>query len=194
MNIKGGNKMKKKWLIGTLGAALVFGGAFAVSAAKNDDGNAVNPTTKNEKTFLSTDEIKKIALQEVNGVLEDIELEKESGKAVYEVDIEKDDRDYDVYMDAYSGEIYSVDRDDDHDDDDDRANRSNGEQNQKSIISQADAAAIAEKAVNGRMVEIEKDEDDGFIKYEVELKTDRGETEVEIDASTGKVLDVEYDD
>ena len=81
--------MKKKLLIGTLGAALVFRGAFAVSAAKNDDGNAANLTTKNEKTFLSTDEVKKIALQEVDGVLEGIELEKESGKAVYEVDIEK---------------------------------------------------------------------------------------------------------
>ena len=44
------------------------------------------------------------------------------------------------------------------------------------------------------MVEIEKDEDDGLIKYEVELNTDRGEAEVEIDASTGKVLDVEWVD
>ena len=64
----------------------------------------------------------------------------------------------------------------------------------KNIISQADAIAIAEKAVNGKVVEIEKDKDDGLIKYEVELKTDRGEAEVEIDASTGKVLDVEWDD
>jgi len=83
-----------------------------------------------------------------------------------------------------------------HDDnnDDDHANLSNGNQNQNSIISQTGATAIAEKAVNGRMVEIEKDEDDGLIKYELELKTDRGEAEVEIDASTGKVLEVEWDD
>jgi uncharacterized membrane protein YkoI len=44
------------------------------------------------------------------------------------------------------------------------------------------------------VIEITKDEDDGFIKYEIELKTDRGEAEVEIHASTGKVLDVEWDD
>ena len=43
-------------------------------------------------------------------------------------------------------------------------------------------------------MEIDKDEDDGIIKYELELNTDRGEAEVEIDASTGKVLDVEWDD
>ena len=127
--------------------------------------------------------------------MEDIELENESNKAVYEVDIEKDDIDYDLYIDAYSGEIYSVDRDDHNDDDDfDDDNLSNSNQNSKNIISQADATAIAEKAVNGKVFEIEKDEDDGLIKYEVELKTDRGEAEVEIDASTGKVLDVEWDD
>ena len=183
--------MKKKMVIGTLSAALVFGGAFAVGASNNDDGSKVDAKANNTKTFLSIDEVKKIALQEVNGVVEEIELEKESNKAVYEVDIEKDDIDYDLYIDAYSGEIYSVDRDDHNDDDDiDDNNLSNN----KNTISQADATAIAEKAVNGKVVEIEKDEDDGLIKYEVELKTDRGEAEVEIDASTGKVLDVEWDD
>ena len=66
--------------------------------------------------------------------------------------------------------------------------------NNKNIISQADAIAIAEKAANGKVVEIELDEDDGLLKYDVELRTDRGEAEVEIDASTGNVLEVELDD
>ena len=86
--------MKKKMLIGTLSAALVFGGAFAVGASNNDDVSKTNKT-KDEKTFLSTDEVKKIALQEVDGVVEEIELEKQADKSVYEVDIEKDDIDYD---------------------------------------------------------------------------------------------------
>ena len=94
-----------------------------------------------------------------------------------------------LHIDAYSGEIYTIDRDNDDDN-----NHSHNGQNNQNIISQADAIAIAEKAVNGKVVEIEKDEDDGLIKYEVELKTDRGEAEVEIDASTGKVLEVELDD
>ena len=183
--------MKKKMVIGTLSAALVLGGAIAVGASNNADGSKVDAQANNAKTFLALDEVKKIALQEVDGVVEEIELEKESNKAVYEVDIEKDDIDYDLYIDAYSGEIYSVDRDDHNDDDD--INDTNLSNN-KNTISQADATAIAEKAVNGKVIEIEKDEDDGLIKYEVELKTDRGEAEVEIDASTGKVLNVEWDD
>ncbi len=182
--------MKKKLLIGTLGAALVFGGAFAVGAAKNDDGRPVEQS-KTERTLLSVDEVKNIALQEVNGVIEEIELESRSGNKVYEVEIEKDEVDYDLTIDAYSGEVYTINGDDDDDDD---ITRSNPTQNKQDIISQADAAAIAEKTVNGKVIEIERDSDDGVIKYEVELKTDRGEAEVEIDAATGKVLEVEWDD
>ena len=48
--------------------------------------------------------LKKIALQKVDGVVEEIELEKEANTAVYEVDIEKDNIDYDLHIDAYSGE------------------------------------------------------------------------------------------
>ena len=118
MKLKEEYEMKKKMVIGTLSAALVFGGAFAVGASNNDDVSKVDAKANNAKTFLSLDEVKKIALQEVDGVVEEIELENESNKAVYEVDIEKDDIDYDLYIDAYSGEIYSVDRDDHNDDDD----------------------------------------------------------------------------
>ena len=176
--------MKKKMIIGTLSAVFVLGGAFAVGASNNDDGTKVEAKANNTKTILGYDEVKKIALQKVDGVVEEIELEREANTAVYEVDIEKDDIDYDLHIDAYSGEVYSVDRDDDDDD---------NFSNYKNVISQADAIAIAEKAANGKVVEIELDEDDGLLKYEVELRTDRGEAEVEIDASTGNVLEVELD-
>ena len=58
--------MKKKMVIGTLSAALVFGGAFAV---RRDQimMMEVRWMLKQiiEKIFLSIDEVKKIALQEV---------------------------------------------------------------------------------------------------------------------------------
>ena len=177
--------MKKKMIIGTLSAALLFGGAFAVGASNIDDGKKVDNKTNDVKTVLSTEEVKKIALQEIAGTVEEIELERKSDKVVYGVEVEKDNFDYDLYIDAYSGEIYTINHDDDH------ISPLNNKQN---MISQADATTIAEKEVNGKVVEIERDEDDGFYKYEVELRTDRGEVEVEIDAVTGKVLEVEWDD
>ena len=177
--------MKKKMIIGTLSAVFVLGGAFAVGASNNDDGTKVEAKANNAKTILGYDEVKKIALQKVDGVVEEIELEREANTAVYEVDIEKDDIDYDLHIDAYSGEVYSVDRDDEV--------MMMIFSNYKNVISQADAIAIAEKAANGKVVEIELDEDDGLLKYEVEFRTDRGEAEVEIDATTGNVLEVELD-
>lgn len=179
--------MKKKILIGALGAAVLFGGAFVVSATNNDDFVKTVEQTKNTKALLSVNEAEKIALQQVNGIVESIELERKSNKLMYEVEVEKADQDYDVYIDAYTGEIYAIDRDDDFDDDVYTTS------NQK-IISKEEAIAIAEKKVNGKAVEIDRDEDDGFIKYEIELKTSRGEAEVEIDALTGNVLEVEWDD
>src|SRR4051812_24397567 len=108
--------MKRKVLIGAVGAALLFGGTLAVSAGKKDDINGADIAAKNGKTFLSTNEVEKIALQEVNGVVEEIELDSKADKVIYEVEVEKDDIDYDLEIDAYTGEIYSVERDDDHDD------------------------------------------------------------------------------
>src|SRR4051794_28676020 len=107
MKLKEEIEMKKKMVIGTLSAALVFGGAFAVGASNNDDTSKVDAKANNAKTFLTLDEIKKVSLQEIDGVVEEIELENEleneSNKAVYEVDIEKDDIDYNLYIDAYFG-------------------------------------------------------------------------------------------
>jgi uncharacterized membrane protein YkoI len=187
MKLKEEMNMKKKMVMGALSAVLVLGGAFAVGATNNDSGSKGEVKANAAKTILGYDEVKKIALQKVDGVVEEVELEREANTAVYEVDIEKDHIDYDLHIDAYSGEVYSVDRDDDGDDDDNFSNYEN-------VISQDDAIAIAEKAANGKVVEIELDEDDGFLKYEVELRTDRGEAEVEIDATTGNVLEVELDD
>ena len=83
--------MKKKMMIGALSAVFVLGGAFAVGASNNDGGNKVEAKVNQAKTILSYDEVKKIALQEVDGVIEDIELERKANTAVYEVEIEKDD-------------------------------------------------------------------------------------------------------
>jgi uncharacterized membrane protein YkoI len=193
--------MKRKVLIGTLASALVLGGAFAVGATNNDGSNSVEGINQSENEMITIEEAKKTALKEVDGKVESIELERKRDKMLYEVEIEKDHRDYDVYIDASTGKLYSVHQDDDFDDDSDDYEKvdpstinGNATETNEGTISQTEAVKIAEKAVNGKMYEIEKDEDDGFFKYEVELKTDHGEAEVEIDAVTGKVLEVEFND
>jgi uncharacterized membrane protein YkoI len=229
-------KMKRKVLIGTVVSALVLGGAFVVGASNNDDSNSSKSITSNSLNSISNsgnekisiEEAETIALKEVKGVVDSVELKQKSDKVFYKVEVEKDDLEYDVYIEAFTGKVTSVNQDDQYDDDfdddqyDDDKNDdkyddnsdddlvgddddSNLKQDDSSsvnanntqinnTISQAQAIKIAEEAVNGKMTEIDKDQDDGLLQYEVELRTDRGKAEVDVDSNTGKVLKVEFDD
>ncbi len=224
--------MKRKVLIGTVVTALVLGGAFIVGASNNDDSNplraasdhSLNNTNKIDNEKITIEEAKTIALKEVNGEVESIELEQKPDKLLYKVKIAKDNVEYDVYIEASTGKVSSVNQDDNNDDDkfddhsaDDKYDDNNdddivGDDDGSNIkqkdssavnaintqinetISQDQAIKIAEEAVNGKMTEIKKDQDDGILQYEVELGTDRGKAEVDVDVTTGKVLKVEFDD
>jgi uncharacterized membrane protein YkoI len=60
--------------------------------------------------------------------------------------------------------------------------------------SEADARMAALRAFPGaRITEIDLDEEDGFLVYEVDLTLDRAEYELLIDAGTGRVLCSERD-
>ena len=225
-------KMKRKVLIGTVVTALVLGGAFIVGASNNDDSNplraasdhSLNNTNKIDNEKITIEEAKTIALKEVNGGVESIELEQKLDKLLYKVKIAKDNVEYDVYIEASTGKVSSVNQDDNNDDDkfddhsaDDKYDDNNdddivGDDDDSNMkqkdssavnaintqinetISQDQAIKIAEEAVNGKMTEIKKDQDDGILQYEVELGTDRGKAEVDVDVTTGKVLKVEFDD
>ena len=62
------------------------------------------------------------------------------------------------------------------------------------LITREDAIKIAEKAVNGKAYSFEKDEDDGRIEYEIELITDSGEVEIEMNARSGEIIEIDHDD
>ena len=48
--------------------------------------------------------------------------------------------------------------------------------------------------MNGKVVEINRDDDNGLVIYEIELKTSKGEVELELNAVSGKVLKIEDED
>ena len=147
--------MKRKVLIGSLASVFVLGGAFAVGATNNDGSNSVEGTNQSENKIITIEEAEKAALKEVAGKVENIELlERKRDQMMYEVEVEKDHIDYDVYIDAHTGELYSVNQEDDFDDDDSVASKSdddstvngNSRQTNEGTISQAEAINIAEKA------------------------------------------------
>jgi uncharacterized membrane protein YkoI len=176
--------MKNKLLIGGIVAALLAGGGVAASAAKKEP----------MKEMITAQKAEEIALTKAEGIVESVELENRLGQRYFDVDIENGHTDYDIHIDAYNGKVLSVkeniDLDDDWNDDSDQALKTTN----KNLLSSEKAIEIAEKAVNGKVIEMDKDEDDGRMIYEFELKTNKGKVDLELDAVTGDVLSMEYDD
>lgn len=185
---------------GLVAAGVLLGGTSIVGASMNESQEPVviNETkqsdvekiknTEEAHRFISVDEAKEIALSEHDGYVEDIELETDDGYAYYEVEIENGEEDYDIYIEAYTGEVLSVDGDED---DFEYENKNKALEN---IISAEQAKQIALDTFGGKVVELDLDEDDGRYEYEIELKTKHGEAEMTIDAVTGDILEQELDD
>ncbi|MBU8767962.1 PepSY domain-containing protein [Cytobacillus oceanisediminis] len=183
--------MNKKFAVISLTGALLLGGAVAAGAADTNGKGSNGSKKEAAQDMITVEEAKKIALSEAEGRVESIELERANGKQYYEIDIENGKEDFDIKVHALDGEVISINKERNDDNDDDQSEK---EVNRENVISEQKAIEIAEKEVNGTMKEIEIDEDDGQILYEVELQTNKGEADVDIDAETGKVLKVELDD
>ncbi|MBU5672230.1 PepSY domain-containing protein [Paenibacillus brevis] len=186
---------KKSWMLG-VGLAVALAGTSAVVAAEA------------ATAYIGKEKAKQIALTEAPGKVTDVDLERKRSVTYYEVEIDRQDsgREVDVHVEAVTGKVLKVE----NDADDDRkiaaeattatAATGNGTDTaSKSAtsaksITKEQAVTLAGQAVKGEVLSVETDWDDGDKEYEVTLKTASGFAEVEISASTGKVLDIDYDD
>ncbi|SDH73228.1 Uncharacterized membrane protein YkoI [Alteribacillus persepolensis] len=157
---------------------------------------------------LNVEEAKQQIQTQYPGEVTEIERERENGKDVYEMEIVGEEYKYELKLDAASGDVLKLDekekirtskqRETDQNSQNetsstDDANESSSLQS-RFAISIEEAKQIALNEVGGTIDEIERDEDDGMFYYEVELHTERGEAEVEVDAQTGEIIVISYDD
>jgi uncharacterized membrane protein YkoI len=176
---------KKTWII-----------AVAVVAALGVTGTVAAQSVGG---MIGKDKAREIALQTVDGTVDDVELEYKNGLIYYEVDIDRlkhADDEVEVRVDAKTGKVLAVVEDDDRDLDLDRVGQTSEVSNDtvnKTFITAEQARQIAVKTVDGTVIEVDRDIENGVPVYEVELRTSTGEDEVEIDAASGKVLSVEHD-
>jgi uncharacterized membrane protein YkoI len=98
---------------------------------------------------------------------QEIELETEHGQTFYKVE---------------------------NDDDDDDNNSSSTQSTNTSTISVEEAAKIATNEVNGKITEVEKEMEHGRLEYKFEIQSDRGEVDIRVDAESGKITRVKFDD
>ncbi|KAA0955802.1 hypothetical protein FQ087_14530 [Sporosarcina sp. ANT_H38] len=174
--------MKKWMMIPALAGVLVIGGVAIV-------GNAGQSLAATPKGLLTMEEAKAIAIKSVGGTVTEIELDREISGDIYEVEIKSDGFEYDLDIDAKTGEVLRTDKDrNDDDDDDDKVIVPDGK-----FITEKAAVKIAMKQAKGTVTEVKLDEDDGRVIYEIEIQDDKYDYDFDIDAISGEVLKFEKD-
>ncbi|MES2501484.1 MAG: PepSY domain-containing protein [Pseudomonadota bacterium] len=129
----------------------------------------------------------KAALTAHEGKIVKLELKSENKKPMYEFDIESaDGTAWDVECDVASGKIIEVEQEVKADDAKFKA---------LAKVSEADAKATALAAHPGTIVETEYElEPDGKASFEFDiLEADKEEIKVEVDATTGKIVEKSYE-
>lgn len=165
----------------SLGTTLIAASLFANQAMA--DHETIKP-----KAYDSLGKCVKAALSKHEGKIVKTEFKSENKKGVYEFDIESaDGTAWDIECDAKSGKITEVEQEVKADDAKFKA---------LAKVSEADAKATALAAHPGTVVETEYElEADGKASYEFDiLEADKEEIKVEVDATTGKIVEVSYEE
>jgi len=176
--------MKEWMMIPALAGVLVIGGVAMA-------GNAGHSFAATPKGLLTMDEAKAIAVKSVGGTVTGIELDRELAGDIYEVEVKSKGFEYDLDIDAKTGKVLRTDKDDDdfdNDDSDDKVIVSDGK-----FITEKAAVQIAMKQAKGTVTNIELDEENGRVIYEIDIKDGKYEYDFDVDAISGKVLKFEKD-
>lgn len=146
-------------------------------------------------TKISREEALAIALKDADLTEDqitdlDVELDRDDGKLHYDVDFEKDGKDYDYEIDAVTGDILRKEVP--------KAPAASTSSNtnpatDKKQLTKTEARDIALKHAGLSVsqvqdLEVELDRDDGTTHYDVEFEADGYEYDYEIHAETGKIL------
>src|SRR5690625_3714352 len=75
---------------------------------KEEHKSAPKEPTDTKETVLSISEVSNIALSHFSGSIDDVELEDEDGRLYYEVEIERDEQEAEMKIDAYTGEVIVI--------------------------------------------------------------------------------------
>ena len=163
----------------TLGAAVL---AAAFTSTAMADHASIKP-----KAYDSLGKCVKAALSQHDGKIVKLEMKSEKKTAVYEFDVESaDGTTWDIECDVKTSKIIEVEQEVKADDAKFKA---------LTKVSEADAKATALAAHPGKVVETEFElESDGKASYEFDiLEADNEEIKVEVDATTGKIVEVSYE-
>lgn len=178
--------MKRKMLIMTLVAGFMTTASLSVFATSNVQSKYITKS-KAKAIALQHAGLKESEVKFVNGY-----ISYDDGKAEYEIEFWKDNKEYDYEIDAITGEILSYDYDIES-----YVIPSAQEATSKYITeSKAKAIALQHAGLKESEIRIKKvkfDYDDGRAEYEIEFRKGQTEYEYTIDAVKGTVLEFDID-
>lgn len=185
--------MKNKWMTVPIVVGALVLGSVAMVAGANQSSNQASVNGKEKVSILTNEEITEKALAKVDGTVTKVELERKLSGSVYEVEIKKDGYEYDLDLDAVTGEVLKEDKSTDDDEASLDDNSTKNDSSEVAITSKA-AIEIALKESAGTVTEIELERDNGRTYYEIEIEEGTKEVDIEVDANSGAVLSVDKDD
>ncbi|NLK99211.1 MAG: hypothetical protein GX271_00960 [Clostridiales bacterium] len=168
----------------------------------DEDTNKSN-NTSDKASYIGKEEALAIALAhskvDKNQATElKVDFDYDDNKAVYEIDFETNNAEYEYKIDAKTGAVLEYDREDK------KATSSNNTASSKTTTStkyigknKAKEIALNHAGLNESAIkeyEAELDKDDYEVVYEIEFKTSEAEYEYEVDAFTGEVLRTESEE
>ena len=188
--------LKSKWMYVPIITGVLVLGSIAIVAGAN--GNSAKEHVENQqKDMLTNEEISKKAVAVVDGTVTKVEMEQKLRGTIYEVEVHKDGIEYDLDMDAFTGEVLKNEQSKDDDDDDDDFNQSdlsNGTTDSTTFkVSMDEAIKLALKEVTGTINEVELESEHSKLFYKMEIEDGSKEVDVFVDTESGKVF-VEKDD
>lgn len=148
-----------------------------------------------EKAYIGDAKAKEIALNYAGVLFSDArglksELDFDDGIMVYEVEFDYSGTEFEYDIDALTGEVLKNKKEYKDKETYKYSGDSVAEENAKTTA--LNHAGISAENVRG--IDVETDEDDGIIKYEVEFESSGREYSYEVDAESGHILDYDKDD
>jgi uncharacterized membrane protein YkoI len=135
--------------------------------------------------------VKTTILAEANGAtIQEIEMETEDGKAVYEAEVIIDGQEVDIVV-APDGTLLGKEMEDDDECDDDEEEIE--EEISLDQVPEAVKTTMLKEADGAQIEEVVKETEDGKVVYEAEFEVDGQDVEIEV-ASDGTLLEREIED
>lgn len=169
----------------------------------------INSNSATYEPALTKDEIKDIVSEQYAGEISTPILRNKNNEPVYHVDVAHDENIYHIKLNGISGEVITIDKEVNKDNKQETSNESQKENKQSNqeqaeekdkiksdniIISQKKVSKIALEQFSGVIDDIDLEDKNGRLIYEVEIENGEREAEIIIDAYTGEVIFVEIDE